>query len=156
MNAHHHIPLGLSRKFRRLAPGIGKKPQRPGSGNRRIQLPQTAGRRIARIGKGLVAVLTLFLIEFGEVLVGHVYFAAHFQHRRGLARQFFRHIANRLYIGRDVFPFRPVAARRRLHQLSIFVAQRYGKPVDLGFGRDFDFGGFRQVQKPPDPARETP
>src|SRR6185437_8313344 len=58
-----HAGLGFGRHRAHFAPGVGKKAERPRSGNRRILLAQRAGGGVARIGESLAAALGLPLVE---------------------------------------------------------------------------------------------
>ncbi len=49
------LALGRAERFADRAPGIGEEAQRPGGGDRRIELAQAAGGGVARIGEGLAA-----------------------------------------------------------------------------------------------------
>ena len=64
---------------------IGKKAQGPLRSNGRIELPHGAGRRIARVHEGLLALLALTFVQGLEVVAAHVDLAAHLQHLRGRA-----------------------------------------------------------------------
>ncbi len=71
-----HLGFGQGRRY--LAPSIGKETQWACARDPRIQLPQRPRRRIARIGKGFVAVFLLAGIQRIKIGVGHIDFAAHF------------------------------------------------------------------------------
>ena len=58
-----HAGLGLGRHRAHLAPGIGEEAERPRRGDRRVDLPQRAGRGVARIGEHLLAGLRLLALS---------------------------------------------------------------------------------------------
>jgi len=64
------------------AQGIGKKGQRPGRGDLRVELTHGAGGGISRVGEDLGAMFPLAFVEFVEILAGHDHFAAHFKQTR--------------------------------------------------------------------------
>ena len=55
-----------------------------------------------------------------------------------VAREPLRDLLDRLDVGGDVLAFRAVAARRRLDEPAVLVAQRNRQPVDLRLGRECD------------------
>ena len=147
--------LGLGRKLRRLAPGIGKEPQRARCGDGGIKLAERTRSGVARVGKDLLARLNLFLIECREVLVGHVYFTTHLDQVRGPDLEPLRHVMDGHDIGGDVLALIAVAASRRLHKLAVLVAQRDGEAVDLRFGGDIHRLIFMQIEEAADAAHEV-
>ncbi len=62
-----------------------------------------------------------------------------------------RHIGYRPDISGDIFPHSAIAARRRLHQHAMLIAQRTGQPVDLRLGsqRNRRILGQRQIAPHP-------
>ena len=126
--------LGVGQRFRNFAPGVGKEPKRARAGDRRIQLAQRSGRRVARVGKGFAAALGLAGVQRRKVGVAHVNLAAHFQNGRGVFDAL-GNVVDGQRIGGHVFAHLTVAACRRRDQRAVFIAQRQRQPVDLGFRR---------------------
>ncbi len=77
-------PVGANRLVADLAPGIGEHTQGTRRRDRRIELAQTAGRGIARIGEYLIARRLLPFVERGEFRFGHVNLTAHLDRVRRL------------------------------------------------------------------------
>ena len=122
-----------------LAPGIGEEFERPARGDRGIELAQRACGGVARIGEDRLAFLLALLVEREEARMLHIDFAAHLDHvGPAVALQLLGHGRERADVGGDVLAGDAVAARRRQHQLAALVADRGGKPVDLGLGHDLD------------------
>ena len=115
-----------------FAPGIGEKAQRAGGGDRGVQLAQRSGSGIARIGKGLVAGFCLPDVQGGEIGMAHINLAAHLQHLRGVD-DLPGDVGNGQGVGCNILARLAIAAGGGLHQPAAFIAQRQGKPVDLGF-----------------------
>ena len=113
--------------------------QRPAGGNGRVQLTQTAGSGVTRVGKGLAAGFTGALVQRLKARFAHEHFAAHLQHRRpALATQFQRYIANGTHVGGDVFSGAAIAPGSATHQQAVFVQQADRQPVQLRFAAVFD------------------
>jgi len=131
--AAERAKLGAGQRFRHCAPGIGEEPQRPGSGDRGIELAQAAGGGVARVGEGLAAGFGLPRVQRGEIGMAHVDLAAHLEDL-GRAGEHFRDVGDGGGIGGDILAGLAIAARRGLHQPALLVAQRERQPVDLRLG----------------------
>ena len=130
-----HAELGVLRHLAHLAPGIGEEFERPARRDRRVELAQRAGGRIAGIGEDLLALGRLPLVEREEVGMGHVDLAAYLADIRvAVPVQPFRNFADGADIGGDVLAFEAVAAGRGVDEVAALVAQRAGQAVDLGLG----------------------
>ena len=150
-----HAGLRVGRHLAHLAPGISEEAERPRRRDRRVVLPQRAGRGVARIGKELPAGLRLLAVEREEGGFGHVDFAAHLAHRRhAFAFEPLRNVLQRFHIGGDVLALGAVAARRAGDQRAVLVAQRHRQAVDLRLGGKRDLLVLRQTQKAADAADE--
>ena len=123
-----HPGLRVGGQVRRLAPGVGEEAQRPGGGNRYVELAQRASRCIARVGEDFIAGPCLCFIEPAEVFVAQVDFAAHFDDigDSGIATavEFVRDLLDRRDVGGDVLAFGAIAPGGRLHEFSVLEAQR--------------------------------
>ena len=128
-----------------LAQTIGKEAQRALGGDAGVELAQRAGGGVARVHKGLAALLTLALVQALEGVAPHIDLAAHLQHRRRAAIQPQRDLADGADVLRDVLAGLAVAARGGLHQHALLIAQVHGQAVELQLGRVFDLC-IRQVQ----------
>ena len=109
-----HIAL-RRRRERRLdeADAVAEEVQRPPRGDARIQLPQAAGRAVARIHHRLVAAFDGPRVERSKGLDRQIDFAAHFERgRRPLAAQLQRDGPDGAHIRGDVLALLAVAARR--------------------------------------------
>ena len=126
--------LRFCKGFGQFPPGICKKPQRPGPGDRGIELAQGSSGRIARVGERLIARLRLPGVQRGKIGVGHIHFAAHFQHV-GRAGQLLRDVCDSAGIGGDLFAHLSITPRGSLHQFALLIAQRQRQAVNLGFRR---------------------
>ena len=97
---------------------------------------QTAGRRVAGIGEFLLPGLALAFVQAGKIGLEHHDFAAHVEQRRhGLAMQAQRDAGNGADIRRHVFASGAIAARGRLHEQAVLIAQVDGQAVEFHFGR---------------------
>ena len=150
-----HAGLGVGRRSRGLAPGVGEEVQRARRGHRRVDLAKRAGGRVAGIGVKRSAGLRLPRVDAGEPVLGHVDLAAHVEDARRLAFQGVRNAADRAHVGGDVLALLSVAARRRLNQHAVLVAQRTGEPVDLRLGGDRELVLRLQSEKAPHPGAEV-
>ena len=109
--------------------------QRSARRDARIQLPDEARSGIAGIHEHLFFRDTLALVELGKVLAAHEDLSSHLEHGRGsLGLQPQRHAANRLHVGRDIFPDLAVSAGGGTNQYPFLVAQADGDAVVLEFG----------------------
>ncbi len=122
--------------FAHFANAVGEEAQRALRGDARIQLPQRAGRAIARVGQYLAALGTHLRVVGFERSTWHVDLAAHFQHPRPtLAAQTQRNRFDGAQVGADILAGGAIAARGALHELAIFVAQADRQAIEFGFGR---------------------
>src|SRR3546814_7254530 len=90
-----------------------------------------------------------------EIGLGHIDHAGDREHVRpaGTVKPC-GHIAKGADIGGDILPHLPVAARRRLDEHALFIADGGGKPVDLRLGGQRHFRLFPKVQEAPHAADE--
>jgi hypothetical protein len=89
--------------------------------------------RVARIGEGLLAAVTLVCVQALEAGKAHVHLAPHLQHpRRRLRAQAQRHRPDGARVDRDVLAAGAVTTGGGLHQLTRLVAQAHRQPVELG------------------------
>ena len=145
----HHIRLALAGKFRRRAPGVSKKPQRPRCRDLGIELAQGACRRIARIGEDLAVRFQLSLIERCEIAVAHINFAAHIdQVWHASALKSVRDVLDRHDVGGDVFAFDAVSARCRFLEQTLLVADRNRQAIDLRLGGNLERIAVCELQEP--------
>ena len=113
-------------------------------GNPRIQLAQAARRRVARIGKQLLAGCLLSLVQGQKIGFQHQHFAAHFdQFRHLIALQTQRDIGDGFYVLSDVFARLAVTTSRAAHQHAVLIQQAHRQTVELGFDH---ISGFRACQ----------
>ena len=145
--------LGRREGLADFAPGIGEERQRPLGGHARIELAQRAGSEVARIGVDRLAGGGLARVQRGEVGVAHVDFAARLEDL-GRALEPLRDRFDHAHVRGHVLAFVAVAARRRLDEFAILVAQAAGEAVDLGFRNDIERRALAQAQKPPHPGAE--
>ena len=104
-----------------------------------IQLAQRSGRAVARIGKQPLSQELLFLIDPLKCRVFHINFSADLQIFRR-AFQLLLHVAYHPGICRHILPeIDAVSPRLREHQLTVFIAERHGEPVNLVFHDKFRF-----------------
>jgi len=96
-----------------------------------VELADRAGGGVARVDEGLLAALALAGIQALEVVAPHVDLAADLDQRRRLATQPQRDLADRAHVLRHVLAGLAVAARGRLHEHAVLVAQVDGQPVEL-------------------------
>jgi hypothetical protein len=147
--------LRISGQFARLAPGVSKEFQGPRCSHLRIDLPQRTGRGVARVHVKRLAFFLLPLVQRDEVVFRHVDFAARLEDIRGVfALQLMRDVFDGANIRGDVLAFRAVATRRGDNEFSLLIAQRTGKPVDLGLRGNDQFVFVREPQKAPDAIDE--
>ena len=127
-------------RWRDFTQAISKKTEVSACGNRRIQLPNAAGSRIARIHKGLFAFgalgnfFTLALVKGFEVGAAHVHLAAHFEYGGGIGRQSQRYLPDGAHVLRDFLAHLAVPAGCRLHKHAGLVTQVHREAVKLQFG----------------------
>ena len=145
--------LGVGQRRGELSPGIGEEAERPGAGDRGIELPERARRRVSGIGEGLGARGLLPVVERGEIGVAHVDLATDLEHL-GRAFQLGRDVVDRAGVCGHVLARLPVAAGRRLQQRAALVAQRKAEPVDLGLGSEAQVRIGGKVQVAPDAVVE--
>ena len=114
--------------------------ERPFGGQRRVELADRAGGRVAGVGEGRLAGFGAALVERFEVGDRQVDLAAHFdQLRRVLDAQ--RDRADRAQVLGDVLADPAVAAGRAADQDAVLVDERHRQPVDLRLGRVAELRG---------------
>ncbi len=132
--------VGAHRAQLELADAVSEEAQAARAGDARVQLAQTAGGGVARVGEFLLAGFALALVELLEVALEHQHFAAHFQHLGHLVpMQAHRDHAHGTDVGADVFAGVTVAARGGLHEAAVLVAQADRQAVEFEFGVVGDF-----------------
>jgi len=105
--------LGLRRHRAHFPPAVGEEAERPGSGDRRIELAQRARRRVARIGENLPASRLLPLVERQKSGFGHIDLAPHFADvGHPFAAQLIGDVGERSYVRGHILAFGTVAAGR--------------------------------------------
>src|SRR6185312_14290435 len=115
-------PLSVGGQPAHLTPRVGKEPQRPGSGDRRIQLPQRTRRRVAWIGEHGPAGPRLLLVEGEKGRPGHVDLAAHLADlRNAFALELTRNVGQNAHVGRHVLPHRAITPRSPGYQPASLV-----------------------------------
>ncbi len=103
---------------------MGDEPHPPRAGELGIEQLETAGRRVARIGKELFAALRLFGPQVRKIGVRDVSLAADLEQRRRMFRfEPQRDAADGSRVGRDVVPLPAVAAGQGLNEPSLLVCQ---------------------------------
>ena len=126
--------LRASQRLAENAPGVGVETQRPAGGDRRVQLAKASGGGVARVREGLCAPHLLPDVQRGEVVVGHVDFAANLQPvRRAGERP--GNVVHRPGVPRHVLADLAVSAGRRADQPTVLVEERKGEPIDLRLRR---------------------
>ncbi len=145
--------LGRSEGLAHFAPGVGEKLQGPLGGHARIELTQGASGKVARIGVDRLAGGRLARVERGKVGMAHVDFAARLEDLRRALKALWDRFDN-AHVRGHVLAFVTVAARGRLDEFAILVAQAAGEAVDLGFRNDIERRAFAQAQKPPHAGAE--
>ncbi len=132
--------------FADLAPGVGEEGERARGGDGGVELAQRAGGEVAGIGVDRLAGLGLTGVERGEIRLAHENLAARLEDSRR-AVQAVRDDGDRAHVGGHVLALEAVAARRRLDELAVLVAQAARKPVDLRLGGHGEGGALRHAQK---------
>ena len=119
-----------------FAAGVEKDVQRTFRDLPRVQLLEAAGRCVSCICEFLFVVRKAVGVEFQEACAAHVDFAAGFENRRRIGDvETERDGRNRADIGRDVIPLFAVAARKRLHEKAVLIADGNADAVDLRFDK---------------------
>ena len=72
--------MRLPDRARNLSQRVGEKLQRPRRGDARVELAQAPGCGVARVGEDLFALGREPVVHGGKIRLGHVDFAAHFDH----------------------------------------------------------------------------
>ncbi len=106
-------------------------------GDGRIELPERAGRGVARIGEDRIAVRGARLVHLLEAVERHVDLASHLDEMRGrrsTAAKAERDVADRAEVGRDILADAAIAAGRAGDEDAIPVRQADGRAVDLELG----------------------
>ena len=104
-------------------------------GEPRVELPQAAGRGVAGVGEGGLALGGAGLVELREGLERQVHLAAHLhaRGRRADARAHHQgHGLDGADVAGDVLPHLAVPARGAGDQLAVLVRERHRQAVDLG------------------------
>ena len=127
---------------------VGEQRQLPSRRNLRVELPQAARRRVARIGEDRLPRLRLRLVQCKEIRLGHEHFAADLDQRRRVALQSPGDRPHGAEIGRHVLAHHAVAARRAVHECAVLIGQVDRKPVDLRLADE----GERRVRLQPEEA----
>ena len=138
------LPLGGRERGAERAPRIGEEAQRAGGGDLRVDLPERAGRGVARVGVGTggPALRDGGLgggVHGGEVGVADVDLAAHLdQVGPAFAGQPLGQlgVGQGEQVGGDVLALPPVPPGGALHQPPPLVADVGGEAVDLGLRRE--------------------
>ncbi|MGF6696856.1 hypothetical protein OKW38_001468 [Paraburkholderia sp. MM5496-R1] len=121
------------------ADAIREKRQRPLRGDLRIELPQAARRRVARVREFALFGAALAFVQALEIALEHQHFAAHVEHaRHALTLQLQRNRADRADVFGDVLAGCAVTARGSLHEHAVDVAQRDREAVEFQLGRVVD------------------
>ena len=145
--------LGRSEGLAHFAPGVGEKLQGPLGGHARIELTQGARGKVAWIGVDRLAGGGLARVERGEIDMAHVDFAARLEDLRRALKALWDRF-DHAHVRGDVLAFVTVAARGRLDEFAILVAQAAGEPVDLRFRNDIERRALAQAQKAPHAGAE--
>ena len=96
-----------------------------------VELPQRAGRAVARIGEGLEPQKLLPRVDGIEGFLLHVDFAAYLEVRQ-LVRELLLDVVDDLRILGDVLALHDaVAARDGAHELTVLIAKRHGEAVNF-------------------------
>jgi hypothetical protein len=108
-------------------------PQAAGRGDPRVLLAQAAGRRVARVGERVLALLDQGGVEIGEGLGREVDLAAHLQQIGGRPSPVSRSGISRMVrtLGGDVLTGVPVATGGAADQAALLVGQVDRQAVDL-------------------------
>ena len=125
---------------------IGEEGQRTPGGDARVELTQAACGRIAGIDEYFLPGGFLGAIEALEIVSPHEDFTAHLEHRRCIAVQVQRDLAQRAYVAGHILAGAAIAAGGRQHEHARFIAQADCEAVKLEFGRVSD--GRRRVVQP--------
>jgi hypothetical protein len=119
-----------------VAPGR----ERPFGSQRRIELANRSGGRVARVGEGRFFGLGAALVQRFEGGDRQVHLAAHFDQRRRV-RDPQRHRADRPQVLGHLLADPPVAAGRSAHQHAVLISEGDRQPVDLRLGRVAELRG---------------
>jgi hypothetical protein len=129
---------GRLRPALHLAQAVGEEAQRPlrgHAGSSWRTAPAAALRGLTKVFSPFSRWRSLSALE---VVAAHVDLAAHLQHRRRVAAQAQRDLADGADVLRHVLAGLAVAARGGLHQHAVLVAQVDGQAVELELGGVFD------------------
>jgi hypothetical protein len=120
---------------------VPEESQRSRSGNRGIELPETAGSSIARICKQRIAGPRAGFVHLLEALERKVNLAANLDWPFGRALvEAQRNVVNRPQIHRYILADGAIAARRALDENAIHIRERDRGPIDLELRRVSRFG----------------
>ena len=139
-----------------FANAVSVKRQRALGGQFRIELADATGGAVARIDQRRLAQFTLPCVVALEIRPAHEHFAAHLKHRRRGADQAQWNLADGADVLRDILAGFAVAARRRLGQHTVDIAQADRQTVELELG-GINHGRriVRQPQPPANPVVES-
>ena len=118
-----------------LADPVAPHRQRPRGGQRRVELANRAGGRVARVHEGRLAGRGALLVQAGERRQRQVDLAAHLQQRRGVLHAQ-RNRADRAQVLGHVLAHLAVPAGGAAHQHAVLVDERDGEAVDLRLGHE--------------------
>jgi hypothetical protein len=105
-------------------------------------LSQRSGRRVARVGKLLLALFLLLAIHGLKVALEHQHFAAHFEKIRQIAAfEPQRDGTQRTQIGADILAGKAITPGRAQGENALVVGETDGKTVELGLRGVFDRPG---------------
>ena len=111
--------------------------QRPRGRQRRVELADRAGGRVARVREGRLAGLGALLVQARERRQRQVDLAAHLEQRRRVLHAQ-RDRADRAQVLGHVLADLAVAARGAAHEHAVLVHERDREPVDLRLGHEAD------------------
>jgi len=133
-----HAHLRIGRQPAGLAPGIGKKAERPRRRNSRILLPERAGGGVARIDVKRAPSLGLLLVEAKEIGLFEIDLATHLEHLRRAFRQALRDVLDGADVGRHVLTGDAIAPRGAEDQGALLIAERHREAVYLRLSRQHE------------------
>ena len=148
------VPVGVADRTVMLAETVGEEMQRAGGGDRRIELPERAGSRVARVRKRGVARLLSCAVERKEIAAAHVGLPPHLEDARRGAVQPVGYVVHGPQVAGDVLAHRAVPPRRAEDEAAVLVPERDRQAVDLGLGHNVDGRVLVEAEKAPDAGVE--